>query len=245
MIVLKTATGKRYKVAGAPSIEFSKGFVGYRQMQTLIKKDYFNTLRKSVEHNRNVNICEDKQEIKQKVMEHLEQIVDKQLRRMTRPGYALCINLQADIMNEDGIFLTEIPRVSQELTEWRKQVFERDQYKCVECGQKGTLQAHHIKEWADYPDLRYEIDNGITLCRECHSKKHPKLTKLILSSHHHEQKIKKKYEDRQKTSTETPICRQKTSTEPNIETPTQQGLWTSFQAVLPLLFCIPFLGGAF
>lgn len=54
---------------------------------------------------------------------------------------------------------------------WRKQVFERDNYTCVICGQiGGDLQADHIKPWCEYPDLRYEIDNGRTLCKKCHYK---------------------------------------------------------------------------
>ena len=54
---------------------------------------------------------------------------------------------------------------------WRIAVFERDGYRCQACGLVGVyLEAHHIKSYANYPDLRYEIDNGVTLCRECHLK---------------------------------------------------------------------------
>jgi hypothetical protein len=55
--------------------------------------------------------------------------------------------------------------------EWRKQVFEKDDYTCQECGQKGhKLHAHHIKNWATNQDKRYELTNGITLCIDCHRK---------------------------------------------------------------------------
>ena len=57
-----------------------------------------------------------------------------------------------------------------ELKEWRKAVFSRDRYKCQECGKTGYLEAHHIKGWRDYPHLRFDIDNGSTLCRKCHKK---------------------------------------------------------------------------
>ena len=52
---------------------------------------------------------------------------------------------------------------------WRKSVFERDNYTCQICGKRGNkLNAHHISEWANYEDLRFDINNGITLCKECH-----------------------------------------------------------------------------
>ena len=62
-----------------------------------------------------------------------------------------------------------------EYAEWRKGVFKRDDYTCQRCGKRGvTLNAHHIKEYAKYPAMRYDIDNGITLCAKCHKKIHRK-----------------------------------------------------------------------
>jgi 5-methylcytosine-specific restriction endonuclease McrA len=54
---------------------------------------------------------------------------------------------------------------------WRDSVFERDKYTCIWCGQKGgKLNADHIKPFALFPELRFAIDNGRTLCVECHKK---------------------------------------------------------------------------
>ena len=55
--------------------------------------------------------------------------------------------------------------------EWRKIVFERDKYTCQICGIKNIkFHADHIKPWALYPKLRYELTNGRTLCIACHIK---------------------------------------------------------------------------
>ena len=59
---------------------------------------------------------------------------------------------------------------SFEYKQWRKSCMERDNYTCQECGDNGYLTVHHIKSFAHYPELRYELTNGITLCEKCHSK---------------------------------------------------------------------------
>lgn len=60
-------------------------------------------------------------------------------------------------------------RGSIEYSIWRRAVFERDNWICVWCGQVGgKLEADHIKPFAYYPELRFAIDNGRTLCKPCH-----------------------------------------------------------------------------
>lgn len=62
-------------------------------------------------------------------------------------------------------------RTSIEYKEWRMRVFIRDNFVCQCCGKVGgKLNAHHIKSFSDYPELRFIDDNGITLCEECHKK---------------------------------------------------------------------------
>jgi len=87
-----------------------------------------------------------------------------------------------------------MPRDTAQQQEWAKHVYERDNYTCQHCGAKGIepsqsfieqegrtitifdpglkLYAHHIKPYALFPKLAYDIDNGITLCHKCHVKAH-------------------------------------------------------------------------
>lgn len=54
-------------------------------------------------------------------------------------------------------------------SQWRAAVFVRDHFTCVMCGKHGgNIQADHIKPFAINPDLRFEVDNGRTLCEKCH-----------------------------------------------------------------------------
>jgi len=61
---------------------------------------------------------------------------------------------------------------SEEYKEWRKAVLKRDKNRCQMPGctyrRKRHLQVHHIQRWADSPWLRFEVQNGITLCKACH-----------------------------------------------------------------------------
>lgn len=66
-------------------------------------------------------------------------------------------------------------RHSPEYRKWRSDVFERDGFKCQICGKVGgELNAHHIKHFKDYPKERFNVDNGVTLCVECHREIHRK-----------------------------------------------------------------------
>lgn len=52
---------------------------------------------------------------------------------------------------------------------WKLKVFKRDNYTCQCCGEKTLLQAHHIINFSNNINERFDISNGITLCKNCHS----------------------------------------------------------------------------
>jgi len=64
-------------------------------------------------------------------------------------------------------------RMSIEHRLWRESIFARDNYTCQKCLERGgKLHPHHIKNFAQYHELRFAIDNGMTFCKECHNEFH-------------------------------------------------------------------------
>ncbi len=63
-----------------------------------------------------------------------------------------------------------------ENSEWRTAVYQRDNYTCKCCGERvsGTLEAHHYYGYTEFPEYRFRLDNGITLCEDCHKEYHQK-----------------------------------------------------------------------
>ena len=80
-------------------------------------------------------------------------------------------NYKGGITSENHII-----RNSIQMENWRTKVFKRDGYICQICGQLGgKLNAHHIEPFAKFPELRFEVSNGMTLCNKCHINEHRRL----------------------------------------------------------------------
>jgi hypothetical protein len=61
---------------------------------------------------------------------------------------------------------------SYHLKKWADAVKKRDDMKCRVCGSYKTIQAHHIKPASLYPELIFDPNNGVTLCKKCHTLAH-------------------------------------------------------------------------
>lgn len=66
----------------------------------------------------------------------------------------------------------EIDRKSPNYTHWKNNVLNKGGNKCICCGETAKPEAHHIYSFNKYPDLRFDINNGIVLCHWCHNKYH-------------------------------------------------------------------------
>ena len=108
------------------------------------------------------------------------------LKSVYNPGYRneltrqkISASLQGITTDEwDGFkeSVNQLIRKSEAMQSWRKSVFERDDYTCQHCGsrsgngKKVILHADHIKPFATHIELRFDVDNGRTLCLDCHKK---------------------------------------------------------------------------
>lgn len=78
-------------------------------------------------------------------------------------------NLYIDGRHKNNYSERQVAFNSSEYKIWRKSIFERDNYTCQMCGQRGgDLEADHIIPWAQSIELRYELSNGRVLCIKCH-----------------------------------------------------------------------------
>ena len=60
------------------------------------------------------------------------------------------------------------------INEWRKQVYQRDNFICQHCKKQSEhdLVAHHLNGFDKFINERYDVNNGVTLCENCHKQFH-------------------------------------------------------------------------
>lgn len=75
--------------------------------------------------------------------------------------------------------INQVIRHSDKYKLWREAVFKRDGYRCFDCGERGgRLEADHLYPFAFYPRLRFEINNGQTVCKNCHKERTRRMLKV-------------------------------------------------------------------
>lgn len=101
-------------------------------------------------------------------------ISETRKKRIKEGLYTFRTGSENNFWNDGASKESKILRNRKEYHWWREAVFARDNWTCQECGARSKkdhpvyLQAHHIKPFTKYPELRYAIDNGKTLCIKCH-----------------------------------------------------------------------------
>jgi 5-methylcytosine-specific restriction endonuclease McrA len=61
----------------------------------------------------------------------------------------------------------------EEFQEWAREVKIRDEFTCQICDTKGgIIEAHHLNAWNAFPEQRFDVGNGRSLCKHCHKRFH-------------------------------------------------------------------------
>jgi hypothetical protein len=119
------------------------------------------------------------------VVSALDVLLDDNIKSISRKEACFLI-IKYFVPNWQELFYSKcapFDRHDARVTEWRNKVLQRDDYKCVRCGSTDNIEVHHVLKWAEYPRGRVDINNGITLCNECHAAAHITERGLILHRH--------------------------------------------------------------
>lgn len=113
-----------------------------------------------------INIENDLKELYEEIISDINSELIKKIKNKNKYHW----NYKGGITPENKII-----RNSSLMKSWRLRVFEKDNYTCKICDKKGgVLNAHHIKPFALFKELRFELFNGMTLCKKCHIEIHKK-----------------------------------------------------------------------
>lgn len=89
-----------------------------------------------------------------------------------------CAKINPNLSDEDRLRKHRYVLSGESAVKWRKKVFVRDDYTCQLCklrngnGKKIVLNAHHLDGWNWCKEKRFDLKNGITLCKDCHDAFH-------------------------------------------------------------------------
>lgn len=85
---------------------------------------------------------------------------------------SMFILIKNDLDKRNLSYFNYEERRSYTYKKWKENVLERDNYTCQKCGTQSNLVVHHIIPFSQNKNLRFDTNNGITLCKECHRKEH-------------------------------------------------------------------------
>ena len=144
-----------------------KGFKHTEETKTI--------MRASHPHLHRPHTIEEKQRVSEKMKEwhrtHVNPRKGKKASVETREKMSLARQGSKNANWKGG--LTELIkgiRRSPEFYQWRKAILERDNHTCQDCGSTEKVDTHHLKSLIDHPELVFDINNGLTLCEECHTR---------------------------------------------------------------------------
>lgn len=112
----------------------------------------------------------DRSEIFAEAVEHAARAIAEKLPALL-PGGTIVVHVAVEIRNPD-------------LGRWRGAVLDRDGHACVDCGSTERLQAHHVEHRSARPDLADDVENGITLCADCHAERHDSKVRGLIRGQH-------------------------------------------------------------
>lgn len=104
---------------------------------------------------------------RQGVTDGAETVEKKRNAKLFKRG-PLCPNYKGYVGKTERQILT----AQDEYFQWKLAVVERDGRKCRKCGCGDDLHTHHILPWKQYPERRYDVNNGACLCGPCHREIH-------------------------------------------------------------------------
>ena len=75
-------------------------------------------------------------------------------------------------MTDDERQQQELRRKSGENRAWKASVKEHFGSHCFLCGSTENIHVHHVESFREHPELRYNVQNGVCLCKKCHFNYH-------------------------------------------------------------------------